>query len=222
MVLKDYWIDPDELAQLGAELNEESDEGILNQSEQTLVDLFGDTLHGSVDGNESPQLDLEKIGGKLAAIKKRAQKSGLLRSSELKGISEPDFIDGVSVAGTTLVDRLESFVEWAFRQDLLTGIFITDMAGKELVDSGADPVIVNSGIELAVEKLQGHQAMENTVTEGFSTATDFKDWEGSVLTVFCSRSSYGEHVLGTLSKTPLITSLSIGLRKGFSRVMGSN
>ena len=190
MVLKDYWIDPDELAQLGAELNEESDEGILNQSEQTLVDLFGDTLHGSVDGNESSQLDLEKIGEKLAAIKKRAQKSGLLRSSELKGISEPDFIDGVSVAGTTLVDRLESFVEWAFRQDLLTGIFITDMAGKELDDSGADPVIVNSGIELAVEKLQGHQAMENTVTEGFSTATDFKDWECSGLTGFCSRASY--------------------------------
>ena len=184
MVLKDYWIDPEELAQLGAELNDESDKGILNQSKEPLVNLFGDTLYSSVDENESPQLDLEKIGEQLAAIKKRAKNSGLLRSSELKGAAEPDYID--SVAGTTLVDRLESFVKWAYSQDLLTGIFITDMGGKELVDSGADPVIVNSGIALAVENLQERQGMKNAVTEGVSTATDFRDWEGSVLTVYLS------------------------------------
>jgi hypothetical protein len=220
MVLKDYWIDPEELAQLGAELNDESDKEILNQSKEPLVNLFGDTLQDSVDENESPQLDFEKIGEQLAAIKQRAKNSGLLRSSELKGVAEPDFID--SVAGTTLVDRLESFVEWAYRQDLLTGIFITDMEGKELVDSGADPVIVNSGIELSAENLQERQGVKNTVTEGISTTTDFRDWEGSVLTVFYSRSSYGQHVLGTLSRTALSTSLSLGLRKGFGRVMGSS
>jgi hypothetical protein len=220
MVLNDYWIDPEELAQLGAELNDKSDKRILNQSKEPLVNLFGDNLYSSVDENESPQLDFEKIGEQLAAIKKRAKNSGLLRSSELKDAAEPDFID--SVAGTTLVDRLESFVKWAYSQDLLTGIFITDMAGKELVDSGADPVIVNSGIALAVENLQERQGMKNAVTEGVSTTTDFRDWEGSVLTVYCSRSSYGEHVLGTLSRTPLSTSLSLGLRKGFGRVMGSN
>ena len=220
MVLKDYWIDPEELAQLGAELNDESDTGILNQSKEPVVNLFGDTLQGSFNENESSQLDLEKIGEQLASIKQRAQNSGLLRSSELKPELEPDFID--SVAGTTLVDRLESFVKWAYRQDLLTGIFITDMSGKELVDSGADPVIVNSGIELATGNLQERQEIKNAVTEGISTMTDFRDWEGSVLTVFYSRSSYGEHVLGTLSRTSLSTGLSLGLRKGFGRVMGSN
>jgi hypothetical protein len=220
MVLKDYWIDPEELAQLGAELNDESDKGILNQSKEPVVNLFGDTLQGSLNENESSQLDLEKIGEQLAAIKQRAQNSGLLRSSELKPEVEPDFID--SVAGTTLVDRLESFVKWAYRQNLLTGIFITDMSGKELVDSGADPVIVNSGIELATGNLQERQGIKNAVTEGISTTTDFRDWKGSVLTVFCSRSSYGEHVLGTLSRTSLSTGLSLGLRKGFGRVMGSN
>ncbi len=62
MVLKDYWIDPEELAQLGAELNDESDKGILNQSKEPVVNLFGDTLQGSFNENESSQLDLEKIG----------------------------------------------------------------------------------------------------------------------------------------------------------------
>jgi len=220
MVLKDYWIDPEELAQLGAELTDGSDKEILNQSNEPLVNLFGDALQTSVGGDESPQLDLEKIGEQLAAIKKRAKNSGLLQSSKFKEITEPDFID--SVVGTTLMDRLESFVKWAYRQDLLTGIFIANMAGRELVDSGADPVIVNSGIELAVDKFKEQREIQNFVTEGVSTTTNFRDWEGSVLTVFCSRSSYGEHVLGTLSRTPLGSSLALDLRKGFGRVMGSN
>ncbi|MEC7862545.1 MAG: hypothetical protein VYC70_07915, partial [Verrucomicrobiota bacterium] len=143
MVLKDYWIDPEELAQLGAELSDGSGQGISNNNKEPLVDLFGDEIQplaGPVDGDDSPQLDLEKIGEQLAAIKQRAQNSGLLRSSGSREMLDSDFID--SVAGTTLVDRLEYFVKWAYSQDLLTGIFITDMSGKELVDSGADPVIV--------------------------------------------------------------------------------
>ena len=223
MVLKDYWIDPEELAQLGAELSDESGQRISNNNKEPLVDLFGDAIQplaGPVDGDDFPQLDLEKIGEQLAAIKQRAQNSGLLRSSGSREMSEPDFID--SVAGTTLVDRLEYFVKWAYSQDLLTGIFITDMSGKELVDSGADPVIVNSGIELAAEKFQEQREMQHMVTEGVSTMTNVRDWEGSVLTIFCCRSSYGEHVLGTLSTMPLSTGLTLGLRKGFGRVMGSN
>ncbi|MCH2024755.1 MAG: hypothetical protein MK172_03350 [Verrucomicrobiales bacterium] len=144
MVLKDYWIDPEELAQLGAELTDNSDKGNVNQGDEPLVNLFGDALQNSIGGDESPQLDLDKIGEQLAAIKNRAKSSGLLQPKKFKEVTEPDYID--SVVGTTLIDRLESFVNWAYRQDLLTGIFIADMAGKELVDSGADPVIVNSAI----------------------------------------------------------------------------
>ena len=64
--------------------------------------------------------------------------------------------------------------------------------------------------------------MQHMVTEGVSTMTNVRDWEGSVLTIFCCRSSYGEHVLGTLSTIPLSVGLTLGLRKGFGRVMGSN
>ena len=220
MVLKDYWIDPEELAQLGAELTDNSDKGNVNQGDEPLVNLFGDVLQNAVSGNESSQLDLDKIGEQLAEIKNRAKKSGLLQSRKFHQSDEPDYVD--SVVGTTLIDRLESFVNWAYRQDLLTGIFIADMAGKELVDSGADPVIVNSAIKLATNQLKGHEAIQNLVTEGVSTTSNFRDWEGSVLTVFCSRSSYGEHALGILSRTSLNSSLALGLRKGFGRVMGSN
>ena len=45
--------------------------------------------------------------------------------------------------------RLNAFVRWAHSQESLTGIFISDRSGNELIESGADPVIVNSGIELA-------------------------------------------------------------------------
>ena len=44
MVLKDYWIDPEELAQLGAELSDESGQGISNNNKEPLVDLFGDAI----------------------------------------------------------------------------------------------------------------------------------------------------------------------------------
>lgn len=220
MVLKDYWIDPEELAQLGAELTDNSNKGIVNQGDEPLVNLFGDALQNSIGGDESPQLDLDKIGEQLAAIKNRAKSSGLLQPKKFKEVTEPDYID--SVVGTTLIDRLESFVKWAYRQDLLTGIFIVDMAGEELVDSGADPVIVNLAIKLSTNQLKEQEAIQNFVTEGVSTTSNFRDWEGSVLTVFCSRSSYGEHVLGTLSRMSLSSSLALGLRKGFGRVMGSN
>ena len=53
------------------------------------------------------------------------------------------------ISGESLVLRLNAFVRWAHSQESLTGIFISDRSGNELIESGADPVIVNSGIELA-------------------------------------------------------------------------
>lgn len=225
MASSGYWIDPDELAQLGAELNGDYVDEQFHPEQETLLDLFGDPIEEVGEreiSKESQDLNIERLGEQLAAIKKRAEDSGLLRSSELEVKDESKcFKQGVlSAEETTLVERLESFVEWAYGQDSLTGLFITDIAGKELVESGADPVIVASGIAVA-EGWQGARGiLKDTVTTGVSTAASVRDWEGAVLTVFSCRSAYGQHVLGALSTQPLRSRLSSGLRMGFGRVMG--
>jgi hypothetical protein len=225
MASNSFWIDTDELARLGAELvSEKVEDGTVVGEDDPLVDLFGDPVDvGTEKRVEFPveHRELGRASEQLAAIKERALRSGLLRS-EVSGTglgAEP----GVRVlpgSGVTLVERLESFVAWAAEKNDLTGLFITDLGGNELVESGADPSLVASGIALAEGWQRARGELEDTATNSVSTAASVRDWEGEVLTVFFCRSAYGRHVLGALSPGALRSTLSGGLRSGFSRVMG--
>ena len=219
------WIDSDELASLGAELVGNEPEGSsICEEEGLLMDLFGDPIElGTENCVEFPVAGAEigRVGEQLAAIKERALRSGLLRSEA--GGAGPKAEPGAKILpgmGVTLVERLESFVAWAAGKNDLTGLFITDLGGNELVESGADPSLVASGIALAEGWQRARGELEDTATNSVSTAASVRDWEGEVLTVFFCRSAYGRHVLGALSPGALIITLSEGLRSGFSRVMG--
>ena len=225
MASSSFWIDTDELARLGAELVSERIENDPSPGEEEpLVDLFGDPVDvGMEQRGEFPvaHQELGRASEQLAAIKERALRSGLLRS-EADGAG-PRAEPGAKIlpgTGVTLVERLESFVAWAAGKHDLTGLFITDLGGNELVESGADPSLVVSGIALAEGWQRARGELEDTATNSVSTAASVRDWEGEVLTVFFCRSAYGRHVLGALSPGALIITLSEGLRSGFSRVMG--
>ena len=225
MASSSFWIDTDELARLGAELvSERSEDTHCPGDEGPLIDLFGDPV--DVDSEQQGEFPMEhqelgRASEQLAAIKERALRSGLLRSdgSGTGMVAGP----GVKVlpgSGATLVERLESFVTWASVENDLTGLFITDLGGNELVESGADPSLVSSGIALAEGWQRARGELEDTAVNSVSTAASVRDWEGEVLTVFFCRSAYGRHVLGALSPGALRITLSGGLRSGFSRVMG--
>ena len=226
MASNSSWIDSDELASLGAELvgNQPGGSSICEEEEGLLMDLFGDPIElGMESCVELPVAGAEigRAGEQLAAIKERARRSGLLRSEDSGADSRPVPQTRILPGnGVTLVERLESFVVWAAGQDDLTGLFITDLGGNELVESGADPSLVASGIALAEGWQRALGELESTATNGVSTAASVRDWEGAVLTVFFCRSAYGRHVLGALSPGALSCILSGGLRSGFSRVMG--
>ncbi len=225
MASSSFWIDTDELARLGAELVSESLEDASScGEEEPLMDLFGDPVDlGHEQQEEFPvkQQELGRASEQLAAIKERALRSGLLRSEAsgtgLEAVTGVKMLPG---SGITLVERLESFVAWAAGKSDLTGLFITDLGGNELVESGADPSLVASGIALAEGWQRARGELENTAINSVSTAASVRDWEGEVLTVFFCRSAYGRHVLGALSPGALRITLSGGLRSGFSRVMG--
>jgi hypothetical protein len=168
-----------------------------------------------------PERNVVRIGEQLAEIKERATRSGLLRSVE--GGPAPvvrDRVKRLPGTGASLVERLESFVSWAVAQEGLTGLFIADLAGNELVESGADPSLVASGVALAEGWERARGELESTAHNGVSTGASVRDAEGSMLTVYSCRSAYGRHVLGALTPESLGNALSGGLCSGFARVMG--
>ena len=156
MASKDYWIDPEELSNLGQELaSENSDFEIKDSDINSLEGITLPTKYTSNDesiANEN-NFDITKIQTQLAEIKKRAQKSGIISSQKndnniiQNSIKKNQLSNRIS--GNSLVSRLGSFVSWAYSQESLTGIFIADPSGKELIESGADPVVVNTGVEIA-------------------------------------------------------------------------
>jgi hypothetical protein len=220
------WIDPEELASLGAELTGAERSPELEAEESVPLDLFGEPVGEpsaplSGGGMRTDQTAAQRVGERLAEIRRRAESSGLLRSSPNVGAAE----DGVDVGpapgeGDSLVERLESLVHWATGQSALTGLFVADFSGNELVESGADPALVASGVALADGWERARGELESTAGNGVSTAASVRDREGAVLTVFSCRSAYGQHVLGALSGEPLAPAVSVGLRSGLARVMG--
>ena len=123
------------------------------------------------------------------------------------------------ILGDSLVQRLKSYVQWAYSQETLTGIFISDVAGNELIESGADPIIVRAGIELAEPFLRLDKSEPNTLSDAVHSKTQVRDWEGSDLVVFVANSAYGKHVLGILTKSKLSSSEISQYREGFCLVM---
>lgn len=229
MRLVDSWIDPEQLAKLASELTGDTpgDAGAGEGEEGGPAPLLED---GFVAEEGAAQVvgepEVQRLSQQLAEIKERAARSGLLRS--VPGAPLPVGVPPTGVptirrlpgTGGSLVERLESFVEWAAIQEGLTGLFIADFAGNELVESGADPALVASGVALAEGWERARGELENTAVNGVSTGASVRDAEGSVLTVFSCRSAYGRHVLGALTPEPLGNALSGGLRAGFARVMG--
>lgn len=225
MASPDYWIDPDELSQLGAELSGRPTADrrpTAKPGEDGPIDLFDLPEEASPPSSSPPPVntEVERVGEQLAAIKKRALRSGVLRSNEdaaAAATGNPG--QPLPGSGATLMERLESFVQWASRQDALAGLFISDFCGNELVDSGADEALVSSGVAVADGWRRAREELESSASNGVSTAASVRDQEGSVLTVFSCRSAYGNHVLGALSGQPLSPLLSTGMRDGFARVM---
>ena len=123
------------------------------------------------------------------------------------------------ILGDSLVQRLKSYVQWAYSQETLTGIFISDVAGNELIESGADPIIVRAGIDLAQPFLRFNKSEPNTLSDAVHSKTQVRDWEGSDLVVFVANSAYGKHVLGILTKSKLSPSEISQYREGFCLVM---
>ena len=124
------------------------------------------------------------------------------------------------ISGESLVLRLNAFVRWAHSQESLSGIFISDRSGNELIESGADPVIVNSGIELAKPFFNEVNNNPNHIIGPIRSNHQAIDWEGSDLTVFVTNSLYGVHVLGILSQAKIDKFQFSYYREGFCLVMG--
>ena len=226
MASKDYWIDLEELSQLGRELAEENFDSDLQDVNIRAFERLQPDEQVSVDNKDRPtedEIDIKKIGSKLAEIKRRAEESGILSSREPK---EKDDLDNGNpsqlsdlILGDSLVQRLKSYVQWAYSQETLTGIFISDVAGNELIESGADPIIVRAGIDLAQPFLRLDKSEPNTLSDAVHSKTQVRDWEGSDLAVFVANSAYGKHVLGILTKSKLSPSEISQYREGFCLVM---
>ena len=226
MASKDYWIDLEELSQLGRELAEENFDSDLQDVDIRAFERLQPDEQVSVDNKDRPtedEIDIKKIGSKLAEIKRRAEESGILSSREPK--EKDDLDSGKSsqlsdlILGDSLVQRLKSYVQWAYSQETLTGIFISDVAGNELIESGADPIIVRAGIDLAQPFLSLDKSEPNTLSDAVHSETQVRDWEGSGLVVFVANSAYGKHVLGILTKSKLSPSEISQYREGFCLVM---
>ena len=152
-------------------------------------------------------LDITKIQTQLAEIKKRAQKSGIISSQKNDNNTIQNSIKknqlSNRISGNSLVSRLGSFVTWAYSQESLTGIFIADPSGKELIESGADPVVVNSGVEIAQPFFEQIDEHSYELIGPIGSKNQARDWEGSDMTLFVTNSMYGLHILGVLSQYPL-------------------
>ena len=93
MASKDYWIDLEELSQLGRELAEENLDPDLQGVDIRAFERLQPDEQVSVDNKDRPtedEIDIKKIGSKLAEIKRRAEESGILSSREPK---EKDDLD---------------------------------------------------------------------------------------------------------------------------------
>ncbi|MBD28822.1 MAG: hypothetical protein CMO38_06205 [Verrucomicrobiaceae bacterium] len=227
MASKDYWIDLEELSELGRELAEQNFDSDLSDVDICNLEQVQSETILNIDDKFKPiddEVDIKKIGSKLAEIKRRAEESGILSSKEQKKEGNLDGSDLCQlsdlVSGGSLVQRLKSFVQWAYSQELLTGIFISDLSGNELIESGADPIIVRSGIELAEPYIRLDNSITNAVSHAIHSKTQVRDWEGSDLVVFVADSAYGKHVLGILTKSQLSSSELLQYREGFCLVMG--
>jgi len=227
MASKDYWIDLEELSELGRELAEQNFDSDLSDVDICNLEQVQSETILNIDDKFKPiddEVDIKKIGSKLAEIKRRAEESGILSSKEQKKEGNLDGSDLCQlsdlVSGESLVQRLKSFVQWAYSQELLTGIFISDLSGNELIESGADPIIVRSGIELAEPYIRLDNSITNAVSHAIHSKTQVRDWEGSDLVVFVADSAYGKHVLGILTKSQLSSSELLQYREGFCLVMG--
>ena len=227
MASKDYWIDLEELSELGRELAEQNFDLALSDVDISNLEQVQSETILNIDDKFKPiddEVDIKKIGSKLAEIKRRAEESGILSSKEQKkeGNLEGGDLCQLSdlVSGESLVQRLKAFVQWAYSQELLTGIFISDLSGNELIESGADPIIVRSGIELAEPYIRLDNSITNEVSHAIHSKTQVRDWEGSDLVVFVADSAYGKHVLGILTKSQLSSSELLQYREGFCLVMG--
>ena len=226
MASKDYWIDLEELSQLGRELAEENLDPDLQGVDIRDFERLQPDEQVSVDNKDRPtenEIDIKKIGSKLAEIKRRAEVSGILSSREPRGKDDLDSVNPGQLSdlilGDSLVQRLKSYVQWAYSQETLTGIFISDVAGNELIESGADPIIVRAGIDLAQPFLSLDKFENNTLSDAVHSKTQVRDWEGSDLVVFVANSAYGKHVLGILTKSKLSPSEISQYREGFCLVM---
>ena len=227
MASKDYWIDPDELSQLGQELAKENTGFEIEDLDIKALESY--SLSQQLTNTEESishesDIDILKIGSQLAEIKRRAQKSGIIttktENNELNEHSDTKPLLSQLISGESLVLRLNAFVRWAHSQESLTGIFISDRSGNELIESGADPVIVNSGIELAKPFFNEINNNPNHISGPIRSNYQVIDWEGSDLTVFVTNSLYGVHVLGILSQGQIIESQFSYYREGFCLVMG--
>ena len=227
MASKDYWIDPDELSQLGRELAKENTGFEIEDLDFKALESY--SLSQQLTNTEESishesDIDILKIGSQLAEIKRRAQKSGIIttktENNELDEHSDAKPLLSQLISGESLVLRLNAFVRWAHSQESLTGIFISDRSGNELIESGADPVIVNSGIELAKPFFNEINNNPNHISGPIRSNHQVIDWEGSDLTVFVTNSLYGVHVLGILSQGQIIESQFSYYREGFCLVMG--
>jgi hypothetical protein len=226
MASKDYWIDLEELSQLGRELAEENFDSDLQSVDIRAFERLQPDEQSSIDNKDKPteeEIDIRRIGSKLAEIKRRAEESGILSSREPKKEDDLDSANSSQLSdlilGNSLVQRLKSFVQWAYSQEPLTGIFISDVAGSELIESGADPIIVRAGIDLAQPYLRLDKSDHNTLSDAVHSKTQVRDWEGSDLVVFVANSAYGKHVLGILTKSKLSPSEISQYREGFCLVM---
>ena len=226
MASKDYWIDPEELSKLGQELASENSDFEIKDSD--INSLEGITLPTKYTSNEESianenNFDITKIQTQLAEIKKRAQKSGIISSQKndnniIQNSIKNNHLSN-RISGNSLVSRLSSFVSWAYSQESLTGIFIADPSGKELIESGADPVVVNSGVEIAQPFFEQIDEHSYELIGPIGSKNQARDWEGSDMTLFVTNSMYGLHILGVLSQYPLNEYELSNYREGFSLVM---
>ena len=81
MASKDYWIDPDELSQLGQELAKENTDFEIEDLDIKALESYSRSqqlINTEESISHESDIDILKISSQLAKIKRRAQKSGII------------------------------------------------------------------------------------------------------------------------------------------------
>jgi hypothetical protein len=166
---RDSWIDPDEVSGLAGEIFPHAKRQRRDTEKYVPVSLVddddvADLGRGLADGSEDAGT-AQRIGERLRAIRKRADRSGLLIGSDVKTASEldsethaefgepPAFV----LPAGRLVEQVAALASWLREAEGFDQVFLLDELGDELVP-GEVPAGLRSGAVRLAQSWERSQA----------------------------------------------------------------